>query len=917
MTFLGEKYKTKEELRFLKISRYILTAILIFVIAMAPVQLHARGARATIVPVSLTCEYEQCPLLDIQNPRFAWVNKNRAERKGAAQTAYRIRVAESVDEFDNPLWDTGKVESDNSAFITYNGPTLKSRTSYWWQVKVWDEKGRASAWSEPASWHMGMLSADEWKGEWIGAPWQGEDSYDVMNSTDFQPAPLLRREFDVTKPVKEARFYGTGLGYFELYINGERVGEDYLAPNQTNYDKRPTLNTRGIVVTDPFKEYTVMYLSHNLTSKLQKGRNAVGVILGNGFYDVTRNWVLGYGTPRFMGQIEILYEDGTREVIASDEEWRVERSAIVSDQIYLGEHYDARLEHEGWSNPGYNDLSWVKAALKCAPCGRLIPQNGPADRITERFAAQSIEKDKNGIIHVKFPVEISGWVALKNINAAKDRTISIKYLSESPGNGANTYTAKGSGNESYHARFTWFVFSEVEITGLDTLSATQIEAHAVNSNVERSGHFATSNDLINTINRIWQRSQLDNMHGSIASDCPHRERSAYTGDGQIACVTVMHNFDTRTFYNKWIRDIRGAQTPDGYIPNGAPWQPGCGGGVGWGAAMEIIPWEFYRHYGDERLLAQNFEAMCNHVRWMTTWVDEKSGIMHSQDPCYWKNLGEWLPPHELLRNELVHTFFLWMCADIAASTAEKLGCKAQAEEFIALRDRTAAAFHREFYDPTTGSYGKHGSNVLALKMGVPADRRAKVIEALRANIAEVNGHLDTGIVGTRYLFEVLCDNGLKDLAYKIINQRDFPSFGWWIEQGATTTWEQWDGGNSRNHPMFGGGIGWFYSHLAGLRPDGIGFRTFDVKPVIPQGLEWVSYSHNTTYGTIAINWKLHNGCFTLECEVPVGTTATIWVPYNGVTPRVNESKFVKAKGVCDGYVLYKVASGKYRFTSMM
>ncbi|MBR5149765.1 MAG: alpha-L-rhamnosidase N-terminal domain-containing protein [Bacteroidaceae bacterium] len=897
--------------------RNILMALLVCAVAVAAVPAFAKGRRATIAPVSLTCEYASSPLLDIQNPRLSWVNENVKSRRGAAQSAYRVRVAESPDGFDAPLWDTGKVASDDSAFITYAGPALRSRATYWWQVMVWDENGRASQWSEPACWHMGILSQDEWLGKWIGAPWQGEESYDVMRSMDFQPAPLLRREFSVSKPVKEARFYGTGLGYFELYVNGERVGEDYLSPNQTSYDKRPTLDTRGIVVTDPFNEYTVMYLSHDLTAMLDEGENAVGVILGNGFYDITTHWVLGYGTPRFMGQIELVYEDGSREVIASDENWRVERSAIVSDQIYHGEHYDARLEHDGWCMAGYDDSQWASAALKRAPCGKLVPQNGPADRICERFAPLSIERGENGAFRVKFPVEVSGWVALKNIDAAAGQRISIKYLSESPGNGANSYTAKGSGNESYHARFTWFVFSEVEISGIDSLTAAQVEAHAVNSNVQPSGHFATSNELINTINRIWQRSQLDNMHGSIASDCPHRERSAYTGDGQIACVTVMHNFDARTFYNKWIRDIRGAQTMDGYVPNGAPWQPGCGGGVGWGAAMEIKPWEFYRHYGDERMLEQNFEAMCKHVRWMTTWVNEDTGIMLTQDACPWKNLGDWLPPRELPRTELVHTFFLWMCSDIASSVAEKLGREAEVEEFAALRDRTAAAFHKEFYDPTTGSYGKHGSNVLALKMGVPAERKARVVEALRANIAEVNDHLDTGIVGTRYLFEVLCDNGLIELAYKIINQRDFPGFGWWIEQGATTTWEQWDGGNSRNHPMFGGGIGWFYRDLAGLRLKDAGFRSFDVKPVIPDGLEWVSYSLNTTYGKIAVDWTLRNGRFTLECEVPVGATATIWVPYGGDAPKIKESEFVRAKGLRDGNALYEVASGRYKFKSSM
>ncbi len=873
-------------------------------------------AAATISPAELRCEYEKSPLLERQNPRLQWINLNPKLKQGARQTAYRIRVATTPEGFNDAVWDTGKVYSSQSTFVSYKGEPLRSRTSYWWQVMVWDENDDPSAWSEVAHWHMGIMDEHEWQGKWIGAPWQGEQSYDSRSTMEFEPAPLLRKEFRVRKGLRSARYYGTGLGYHELYLNGERVGEDYLSPNQTNYSLRPELQNRGIVVTDPFHEYTVMYLSHDFTSLLKEGDNAIGVILGDGYYNISRHWVQGYGTPRFIGQIELEYEDGSVDVIASDESWRAERSAITRNQIYYGECYDARLEHDGWSKAGYDDSTWQAAALKSAPKGKLIPQNGPSDRITERFAPVELSRREDGVIHVKFPVEVSGWVALKNINAKQGQQISIKYLSESPGNGDNIYIAKGSGDESYHARFTWFVFSEVEIAGLDNLTAEQIEAHAVNSAVERAGEFKTSNPLINQINQIWQRSQLDNMHGSIASDCPHRERSAYTGDGQVACVTVMHNFAVQSFYNKWIRDIRGAQTADGYVPNGAPWQPGCGGGVGWGAAMEIMPWEFYRHYGDVEMLEQNYEAMKAHVNWMMTWVQE-SGIMHSQDAQQWKNLGDWLPPRTLPRNELVHTFFLWTCADIASKTATLLGHSDEASHFARLRDKTATAFHKVFYDSATGSYGKHGSNVLALKIGVPAERKAKVVEALKANIAEVNDHLDTGIVGTRYLFEILCENGLTDLAYKIINQRDFPSFGWWIEQGATTTWENWNGNDSHNHPMFGGGIGWFYRDLAGLEPIGAGYSTFRVRPVIPEALEWVEYSHLTAHGSISIKWRNLKGKFSMQCDVPVGTSAIVWVPYAAQMPRVKLSDNVRALGTRDGYALYQVESGRYNFNSKL
>lgn len=863
-------------MNYRRLNSIILNLAFVFAAFVSVPALSAQN-RTSVVPEKLTCEYADSPVIDIQNPRLAWVNANPDGVQGAAQTAYQIRVSLSPDNFRKPVWDSGKVKSDDSAFIPYAGPELKSRTTYWWQVRVWDENGKASGWSEPSSWHVGMLAQEEWKGEWIGAPWQGEKPYDMMNSTEVLPAPLLRKEVALKGNVRQARFYGTGLGYFELYVNGQRVGEDYLSPNQTNYHLRPELDTRYITVEDPFEEYLVMYLTHDITDLMKNGANTFGVILGNGFFDPVKHWpMMGYGTPRFKGQIEVVYEDGSSEVIASDATWKAERSAIVSDQIFLGEHYDARLEHKGWAENGYDDSAWAAAAVKEAPVGKLVPQNGPSDRIVERYAPVSIDRLENGAFKVKFPVEVSGWISLKHLNLKEGQKIDIKYISESPGNGSNSYTAKGSGDESYHARFTWFVFSEVEIFGLDALAAEQVEAHLVCSDVQRSGKFRTSNDLINRINEIWQQSQLDNMHGGIASDCPHRERSPYTGDGQIACVTVMHNFNAQTFYNKWIRDIRGAQVADGYVPNSAPWQPGCGGGVGWGAAMEIIPWEFYRHYGDVRVLEQNFDAMRRHVRWMLTWVDPETGIMHAKDKEQWKNLGDWLPPRELPRAELIHTFLLWHCADIAASTATVLG--EDAAEFVAIRDAAAAAFHKHLYDEQTGSYGKYGSNVLALRMGVPQDRYERVVKALRANIAEVNDHLDTGIIGTRYLFEVLCDAGMADLAYKIINQRDFPSFGWWIEQGATVTWENWNGEDSHNHPMFGGGIGWFYRDLAGLRAREAGYKSFDIRPVVPEGLEWVEYDHETTYGKISIRWEHKDGRFKLECDVPVGTSATVWMP---------------------------------------
>lgn len=836
------------------------------------------ASAATIRPERLECEYQTYPLIDSQTPRFSWVNLPDKKDDNLAQSAYHIRVATSVAELkSSPVWDSGRQTSKNSFNICYAGRELLSQRDYWWQVRVWDEQGRASAWSAPMRFHTGVLNPELWRGEWIGAPWQGEESYDVAGSKEVTPAPLLRKEFFVKKAVKSVRFYGTGLGYFELWLNGERVGDDYFAPNQTNYDARPTLAAQKIAVVDPFAEYLVPYLSYDLTAQVRQGKNAIGAILGNGFYNVVKYWPpLGYGTPRLMGQIEILYKDGSREVVPTDCSWRTAKSAIIYDQIFEGEHYDARLEHKGWATVGYDDREWLSAAERKAPCGKLVAQNGAPDRIIARYAPQSIECGDDGVIRVAFPEEISGWVELKHLNLKRGQRVDIKYVSESK-NGSNSYTASGSGDESYHARFTWFVFSKVEIRGLESLAAEQIEAHDVHSEVATTGHFESSNTLLNKINKIWQRAQLDNMHGSVASDCPHRERSAYTGDGQAACVAVMHNFDARAFYNKWIRDIRGAQTPDGYVPNGAPWQPGCGGGPAWGAAIAIMPWEYYRHYGDEQLLCENYEPMRRYVEWMQRWV-EADGVMHAKDPQKWKNLGDWVAPRQNPPVEVVHTFYLWMCADIVSRSAEVLGKSEDAQRYGAMAERTRKAFHSRFYDPETKSYGKYGCNVFALKMGMPTPFQQHALEALKANIAEVGGHLDTGIFGTRYLFEVLCEGGEADLAYSIINKRTLPSFGYWIEQGATTTWEQWNGKNSHNHPMWGGGIVWFYTHLAGLKPLDAGYRTFEIAPIVPQGLERVSYSLDTPYGRIDVAWQVASGEFVLECGVPVGARARITLP---------------------------------------
>ncbi len=896
------------------------------------------AAFGKIKPTVLTCEYLQNPsVVDVMRPRLGWINIASDGDRSQIQSAWQIRVASSEKNLEqSDLWDSKKVISNESNRIEYGGTPLASRIDCWWQVRVWDKNGVVSDWSKPSFWRMGILTPSEWSAKWIGAPWQGEEALPkIMNQKTHlpeklpPPAPMFRKEFRIEKKIEKAVAYVTGLGYFELYLNGQKIGNDVLVPNQTNYGKRPGLSNDGIPVEDNFKEYRVLYLAYDIKNLLRKGANAVGSILGNGFFNPAKSWAAPYGSPRFLAQIHITYTDGQEEVITSNESWKASESPILMDMVYYGEHYDATKEQKGWSEPGFDDSAWKPVVLRKAPEGQLVAHTSNTDKVMERLNPVKLEKLANGNYHVDFGVEVSGWVRLNQAKGPAGHKIEIKYLCNNF-SGENFYTFKGEDPESYAARFNWFVFSGVEIINWPgELKAEQITAEVVHTNIDVSATFETSNSLINTINKIWRRSQTDNMHGGVASDCPHRERSPYTGDGQVSSVMVMHNFDARNFYQKWIRDILGAQNvTTGYVPNGAPWQPGCGGGVAWGAAICIMPWEFYLHYGSKDMLRDNYEGMKEYIRYMETWVD-KNGIMYSQRTgkdgkvLEWFNLGDWVAPGNLPPEKMVHTFFFWRCSDLTAKAAKALNKPEDVTKYSLLAERTKAAFYKEFYDEKNGTYGKAGGNIFALKMGVPAWQYDKVINSLKSDIQANNGNLDTGIFGTQFFFEVLSENGMHDLAYKAMNKRTQPGFGWWIDQGATTTWEQWNGDNSRNHPMFGGSLVWFYRKLAGMNadPEAPGYRHIIFRPQPVDDLSFVKYFTQTPFGEAGIFWKNDTERFSMEVTVPVGSEATIYVPI-GKGKEITESghsitgseaiKIVRDEG---DYRTFEVKSGTYQFSS--
>lgn len=894
-------------------------------------------AYTAISPTHLTCEYlKNPPVVDVLHPRLAWINIADDNERGQKQTAWQVRVASSPAKLEQPdLWDSDKVDSDQSIRVEYNGTPLTSRQECWWQVRVWDKNGEVSDWSQPAFWRMGLLNSDDWQAEWIGAPWQGEEALpkppggpDAYPQELPPPAPLLRKTFSVDKEVAKAVAYVTGLGYFQLYLNGERVGDYELVPNQTNYGKRPELKNANIPLPDNFREYKVMYLAYDIQDQLIKGENAIGAILGNGFYNAPKFWTASYGSPRFIGQIHITYADGTEDVIVSDTSWKASKSAILLDLVYHGEFYDARLEQPGWCTADFDDSEWEPVVNRNAPYGKLVAHTAHPDKVTKRLSPIKIEKKENGDYFVDFGLEISGRLRLNNVKGPAGHKIDIKYISNQY-SGDNSYTFRGDGPENYASRFNWFVFNAVEISNWPgELKPENLTAEAVNTYIEESATFETSNQLFNDINKIWKRSQLDNMHGGIASDCPHRERSGYTGDGQVACVTVMHNYDAQNFYHKWIGDMRDAQNPEtGYVPNGAPWQPGCGGGVAWGAAICIMPWEFYVQYGAVDMLADNYEAMKGYIRYMQTWVDE-DGIMFSQRTgrdgkvLKWFNLGEWVAPGETVPDDMVHTFYFWRCADLTAQTAKILGKEEEAEKYAELAERTRDAFHKKYYDAEKGTYGAGGGNIFALKMGVPDDQYDRVVTALKNDILAADGHLDTGICGTKHFFEVLADNDLNDLAYAAMNKRTEPSYGRWLELGSTTTREHWDEGGSHNHPMFGGGLAWFYRKLSGMNadPDMPGYKHIMFKPMPVDEMDFVTYENNTPYGTAGITWKQKSDKFTMDIVVPVGSEATVYVPAPSAEDVYENGKMANS---VDGvqflemeneYAVFEVTSGEYSFS---
>jgi alpha-L-rhamnosidase len=856
----------------------------------------------TVKVSKMLCEYIENPKnVDVKNPRFSW--KLICEEYGQHQSAYQIIVDSNEEDLKDDLgdmWDSGKVKSLQNTNIIYKGRELESDKRYYWKVKVWDRQGKQCSYdlieendigegSKDCSqrnsisyFETGLFDESDWQGQWITA--------ESLNS-----APLFRKEFKLENEINKASLYICGLGYFEAYLNGEKIGKDVLVPGWTDFDNREMKDPLYPIEDNTTKR--VLYLKYEVTELLKEGNNAIGVVLGNGWYNQKERTVEGklwYDSPKLLFQINLEFDDGSRHSIYSDESFKVSESPMVYNNIFNGEVYDARLEKEGWNRVDYDDSDWLSAKRAQSPIGKLCSQLCPADRVIETIKAVKLVNSVDRYIY-DLGQNLSGWVSIK-VKGGSGAKITLKLAEEIDENGfldfrsaggeqlqSDTYILKGDGEEIYEPRFTWHGFRYVELTCCPEIpEIIEVEGKFVCADVKTSGSFQCSNNLFNKIDELYRASQLSNLHGGVPSDCPHRERLGYTGDGQITAEAAILNFDMTQFYTKWLNDIKDSQDKKtGHVPHTSPFYGG-GGGPAWGCAYVIIPWYMYLYYGDKRILDEHYEGMKAWIEYLKTRIDENNIIVKEEEGGWC--LGDWCTPEEIkLSEELVNTCYFAYVSELMSKISGVLGNYQDESYYKDLHQEIKQSLNHEFLDKETRNYsrGTQGANVFPLAFRlVPEEYEQVVLNSLLENISSNNGHLDTGILATPLMLNLLVENGYKEIAYEMLNKTTFPSYGYMIEKGATTLWETWDGGASHNHPMFGSVSAWFYKYIAGIRVDESrpGFENIIIEPYIMGDISTAKASIETVKGLVEVSWEINKEGFKVEVNIPVNCRAEFYSP---------------------------------------
>jgi alpha-L-rhamnosidase len=914
--------------------------IAVITLLLAPVSMFA-----TVTAVGLRCESRVAPLgVDTVQPRLSWVieSKARAQR----QTAYRILVASTekiLAAEQGDFWDSGKVASNETLEIVYAGQPLRSGQRCYWKVQAWDQNDQSSRWSKPAWWEMGLLNPADWTGQWLNDgkanPTQDEDFY------ADDPAPLFRRELKISKAVRRARLYISGLGYYEASLNGQRVGDHRLDPGWTMYGAR------------------VFYSSYDVGQQLRPGANCLGVTLGNGWWNPLplRLWgrrdlrkELAIGRPRFIAQLNVEYADGTTESFASDASWKVAAGPLRANSIFLGEVYDARQDLPGWNQAGFDDSTWRLPKPATEVIGPLHSQFQPPIRVRDTFLAVRVTEPQPGIFIYDLGQNFSGWAGFRFRAPAgtkivmrygelinKDGTLNpmtsvcgqikgkrknkegVEENMGGPGSPeiawqTDTYIARGGGEESYVPRFTFHGFRYVEVTGLPkALPLKAVTGMRLSSEVADAGEFACSNPMFNQIQEICRRTFLANLF-SVQSDCPHRERLGYGGDIVATSEAFMLNFDMANFYAKTVADFADSARPDGMFTDTAPFVGIQYCGVGWAMAHPLLISQSHRYYGNRRLVEQQYGAA---KRWLL--------LVAEQNPDGIVTNG--LSDHEALTPTpappMVTPLF-YQSAKFVAELARTLGRAEDANQFEAIAEKSRTAYLNNYFDSTTGKAGPgtQGSQAFALYSDLVSESdQPKALEFLLANIRdERKGHLSTGIMGTKFMLDELSRAGHADVAYRMVQQTNFPGWGWMLANGATTLWEHWalsDNTYSHSHPMFGSVSQWFINWLGGIQPhpEAVGFDRIIIRPQTVAELQWVKSSYNSARGRIVSNWSRQRGELCFEIEIPANTTAEVYLPARAAVDVTESGKpiakeiGIKVVRMEQGTAVFAVGAGRYRF----
>ena len=973
----------------MNLTRLILSALILITALVGPgtagpafASRHSEAIQVTNVETNAASQ----PLgLDDPAPRFTW--RLVTDRTAVMQESFRLLVASNpqlLQQGRGDVWDSRVVKSSDP-WSVYGGPALKSRTRYYWTVKVQTTDGMSSAWAEPAFFETALLNASDWKGQWISGPERSgvlseaegkSDDEQIRRNGEFcrpvawlttgfaaariknnqgecreiRPAPLLRKSFQISKPIFKARVYSSGLAYDYLTVNGKPAVDSVLDPGFTDYSK------------------TVLYTTQDVTKLVRPGKNAIATELGSGHYDdATRTWDWGWeqaqwrGTPKLRLDLYITYADGTEQVVSSDNSWKATTTGPTRyDSYYLGETYDARREMSGWEQPGFNDAAWNNARVVNPPAGAMRAETQEPIRVVAVRPPGKRSEPAPGVIVYDIGQNLTGWAEIK-VKATRGQAIEIFYSEKLGKDGrASTegnflvfgqlqtdyYIAKGSGNEVWTPRFTYKGFQYVQLSGPNgTPLANDVSVEIERIDVVRTGlgqtsTFESSNDTLNRIYANTKWAIQSNMHG-IITDTPVYEKNAWTGDASLTAGAASLLFDTERLYWKMFQDMLDAQTEQGEVSLLAPSNQNfgylgkpafkpvdcCGATPAWDAFWFVIPWESWMHYGDRRALEKTYPAMRKYLDdWIPRWTN-KDGDQFAYTLT--SGLGDWLPPEGVPTiNALTSTAYYAYLTRIAANTARALNKPQDAARYDELFKKIRADFNGRFFgrdgvyrDKATDPFVQ-SAQILPLAFGlVPDELRTEVANKLADDIMKNRkGHAFVGVIGARYVLPVLTATGHHDVAYTVATQTTEPGWGYWTDVlKFTSLGESWPANTrSRNHHFFGAIVQWFYEDLAGIRPLEPGYRTIEFKPQIPTaGLDNVSASYESIRGTIASRWQRVASGLELDVTVPPNAHARVYLPAvkreNVIEigkGRPDASKFVRVEG---DRVVYDIGSGHYQF----